>query len=310
MSHRDGEEYNLIGSTEHVEARIDDLRRNAFAYLNVDIATVGTDFEAKSSPVLNTALYHVLERVVDPVSNKTIRTMLAEKNGIIEGLNAGSDYAAFQMLAGCSSLDISFSGPPYPYHSCYDNFDWMEKFGDPGFQYHKIIAQIWALLILDLSDRELMPFDFEAYAEAVQGYVDALEQYAKSKHGLDFSALHSAADEMSTNARQFHEWSQAWSNMIYSSNNGFESSAMASKRMSHNTRMANFETNLLDIDGGLPGREQFKHIIFAPQAWNGYGSAAFPGVRDAVDDGDWDLAQRQIEKVSAILSYASRKLNN
>ncbi|KAL9127826.1 MAG: hypothetical protein Q9217_003366 [Psora testacea] len=306
----DGEEYNLIGSTEHVEARMDDIRRDAFAYLNLDVAVIGTDFKAMSSPVLNSALLHVLERVVDPVNNKTLRAIFAERGSSIEGLDAGSDHAAFQMLAGCSSLDISFKGPPYPYHSCYDNFDWMENFGDPGFQYHKTIAQIWALLILDLSDRDLLPFDLETYAEAVQGYVDELEQYTRGKHDLDFSALHSAADEMSANAKQFQEWSQAWSNIVYGSNNGFESNAMAIKRISHNTRMANFETNLLDIDGGLPGREQFKHVLFAPQAWNGYGSATFPGVRDAVDGKNWELAQGQIGKVAGILSYASRKLNH
>ena len=293
-----------------MEARIDDLRRDAFAYLNVDVAVIGSDFEAMSSPVLNSALFHVMERVVDPINNRTLRAILAEKGSTIEGLDAGSDHAAFQMLAGCSSMSIGFGGPPYPYHSCYDNFDWMENFGDPGFQYHKVIAEIWALLILDLADREILPFDLELYAEAAQGYVNELEQYAKAKHSLDFSALRSAADEMSANAKQFHEWSQAWSNAVYGSNNGFESNAMAIKRISHNTRMANFETNLLDTDGGLPGREQFKHIIFAPQAWNGYGSATFPGVRDAIDGKNWELAQQQIGKVAGILSYASRKLNH
>ena len=293
-----------------MEARIDDLRRDAFAYLNLDVAVTGFDFNAMSSPVLNTALLHVLERVVDPVNNKTLREVMAGSEQKIEGLDAGSDHAPFQMLAGCSSLDISFQGPPYPYHSCYDNFEWMEKFGDPGFQYHKAIAQIWALLIMDLADREILPFDFKAYADAVHGYIDDLEKYTNTKHYLDFSPLHTAAQEMTDNAKQFHEWSQAWSNIVYGANNGFETNPLAIKRMSHNTRMANFETNLLDIDGGLPGREQFKHVIFAPQAWDGYGSSYFPGVRDAIDEGNWELAQQQIEKVAGIITYASRKLNH
>ncbi|KAL9098083.1 MAG: hypothetical protein Q9163_006187 [Psora crenata] len=307
---RDGEEYNLIGSTEHVEARMDDIRRDAFAYLNLDVAVVGSDFQAMASPVLNSALFHVLERVVDPVSNQSLRAIFADRERTVKGLDAGSDHAAFQMLAGCSSLDIRFGGPPYPYHSCYDNFDWMEKFGDANFQYHKTIAQIWALLILDLSDRDLLPFDFEVYADAVHGYVEEIVQYSQDKHELDFSALQHAADEMASQAKEFHEWSQSWSNMVYGSNEGFESNSLAIKRMSHNTRMADFETNLLDLDGGLPGREQFKHVIFAPQAWNGYGSATFPGIRDAVDGKDWELAQRQIEKVAGVLSYASKKLNH
>ena len=93
--------------------------------------------------------------------------------------------------------------------------------------------------------------------------------------------------------------------------------------------MANFETNLLDIGGGvsscprprahwlsdwenlqLPGREQFVHVIFAPQAWSGYEEAYFPGVRDAIDNEDLKLAQAQVEKAAGILSYASHKLNH
>lgn len=307
----DGEEYNLIGSTEHVEARIDEYRRNGFAYLNVDVGVNGPDFKAAASPALSTALLHVLERVTDPATNKSLRAAWADAGAEVEGLGAGSDYVAFMDLAGTSSLDMSFEGGPSPYHSCYDNFDWMSDYGDEGFQYHKTMAQIWALLILDLTDRELLPFDFNAYAEAVRGYVADLEKYTKDKNGdLDFTALGSAAREFTDNAREFHEWNQAWSNLVYGEGGGFESNAMAIKRLSHNTRMANFETNMLDIDGGLVGRSQYKHVIFAPQAWNGYDAAFFPGIRDAIEEGDWEGAQRQVEKVAGILSYASRKLNH
>lgn len=60
----------------------------------------------------------------------------------------------------------------------------------------------------------------------------------------------------------------------------------------------------------LPGREQFVHVIFAPQAWSGYDEAYFPGIRDAIDAVDWNLAQEQVDKVARILSYASGKLNH
>lgn len=204
----------MIGSTEHVEARMDILRRNGVAYLNVDVAVTGSDFVASASPVLQTALLRVLERVVDPISNKTLRAVWAEKGSTVTGLGAGSDYVAFQDMAGTSSLDMGFTGAPYPYHSCYDNFDWMDKFGDPGFQYHKTLAQVWALLILELSDRELLTFDFEVYSNAVRGYVDDLEAFAKKNNGaekklLDLTALHGAADEFDKNARQFHAWDKA-----------------------------------------------------------------------------------------------------
>ncbi len=107
---RDGEEYNLIGSTEHVEARMDEIRRNGVAYLNVDVAVTGSDFQASASPILETALLRVMESVTDPVSNKTLRAVWAEKGSTLQGLGAGSDYVAFQDIAGTSSLDMGFSG--------------------------------------------------------------------------------------------------------------------------------------------------------------------------------------------------------
>ena len=247
----DGEEYNLIGSTEHVESRIDELKGNGFASLNVDVAVIGSELEVSGCPVFQKSLLYVLDRVWDPTSNKTLRSLWEEKNAKIQGLGAGSDYVAFQDIAGTSSLDMGFGGLPYPYHSCYDNFDWMSKYGDPGFRYHGLLARVWALLILDLSDNPILPFDFENYAHAVQGYVKGLEQYAKkakAPRAFNLRPLYDAGDEFALNAKQFHEWDRAWTDIIYNQG-GFESNVMSIKRVSHNTRMGNFETNLLDDEG-------------------------------------------------------------
>ena len=225
-------------------------------YLNVDVAVTGTNFEASASPVLETALLRTLERVIDPTVNKTLRAVWAEKGSSLRGLGAGSDYVAFQDLAGTSSLDMGFSGAPFPYHSCYDTFEWMDTFGDPGgFQYHKMLAQIWALLILEFADRELLPFDFKVYARAVGTYVDDLENYVQAQgvvegQTLDLTALHEAARELSENADRFHAFDKDWEEAV--GNGGFESNIMAIKRISHNTRMANFETNLLGDGVSIP----------------------------------------------------------
>lgn len=248
----DGEEYNLIGSTEHVENRLERLRRDGLAYINVDVGVVGQIFDASASPILSTALLHALERVPDPAGNGSLRDSFVEKGSKIDGLGAGSDFVAFQDMAGTSSLDMSFEGLGYPYHSCYDNFEWMQKFGDPDFEYHRAMAQIWALLILDLSDRELLPLDLQQYANSVAGYVSDLEDYVVEKgRDLDMSSLHDAVNTFIDNARVFHEWDLAWSNLVYGAGGGFESGQTALKRMDHNTRMAKFETDLLDVGGGV-----------------------------------------------------------
>ncbi|KAI4140110.1 MAG: hypothetical protein L6R39_005952 [Caloplaca ligustica] len=305
----DGEEYNMIGSTEHVEARIEDLRRDAVAYLNVDVAVTGTKFKAQG-PIFETALKRVLDRVPDPKTNLTFSEIWDENKTTMDGLGSGSDFVAFLDLAGTSSLDMTFEGAAFPYHSCYDNFDWMDRFGDPGFQYHKAMAQIWALLILDMADRPLLPLDLDIYSREVSIYLHNLKDYAnRAVHGvLNLHPLEMAVSTFKVNADLFGRRGAAWSKAVADSG-GYESIALANQRIEYNTRLARFESDLLDVDGGLPGREQFKHVIFAPDLWNNYGAAYFPGVRDAIDEGEWELAQKQVEKAARILDAAARRLN-
>ena len=254
----DGEEYNLIGSTEHVENRLDELRRDGYAYLNVDVGVIGNDFRAAASPLFERVLLRVLDRTSDPVTNQTLRQIWDEKQVGLQGLGAGSDYVAFQDIVGTSSIDMFFHGPRYPYHSCYDSYEWMKDFGDPDFAYHKVMGEVWALLILELADQPVLPFDMEAYASAVSRYVSDLESYAQEKGipvrddqpTFDLTPLRQASQIFEEEARSFHEWDRAWSEIVFGGSGGFESSVMAIKRISHNNRMANFESHLLDLEDG------------------------------------------------------------
>ncbi len=258
----------MIGSTEYVEEHIDDLRRNAIAYLNVDVAVTGNQFSANGSPILERSLLSVLGRVSDPYKNKTIKSLWSSEGKGLGGLGSGSDYVAFQDLAGCSSIDVGFYGEKYPYHSCYETFEWMEKFGDPDFQYHKILAQILGLLLLELADERLLTLDITAYASAVQRYVAELKRYATDvmddagdgpeRPELDLKSLEEAAELLSKNAVRFMGWEDYWMARIYSSKKT-ESTALIRQRVEHNTRLSNFETDLLDIPRG--GNEEGPHGV-------------------------------------------------
>ncbi|KAI4193218.1 MAG: hypothetical protein LQ350_008428, partial [Teloschistes chrysophthalmus] len=264
----------------------------------------GTDFKAEG-PIFETALYNILGRIIDPADgNRTLRQIWEEKQYRMAGLGSGSDFVAFLDLAGTSSLDMSFVGAPFPYHSCYDNFDWMDRFGDPGFHYHKALAQIWALLILDMADRPLLPFDFNVYAREISKYVTQLEKYIEDKKApVDVQPLREAAREFVKSAKMFEAWGDAWTKAVTEAG-GYESSATALERMGHNTRMANFETDLLDLEGGLPTRPQFHHTIFAPDLWDTYKPAYFPAVKDAVDAEEWESAQAAVRRAAERLARA------
>lgn len=246
----DAEEYNLIGSTEHVENRIEELRATAYAYLNVDVGVAGPNFRAAGSPVFERSMLQILGRISDPHANKTLKDIWTEKGQKLSPLGAGSDYVAFQDIAGTSSIDFGFEGDRYPYHSCYENFDWMEKFGDPGFQYHKALAQFWSLLLLDVSENPMLPFDLEAYARYITEWVQQLhDDFKSSKAELNMKPLFDAAKKLESKAAEFASWNQVWHDNVWGSG-GYESNVMAIQRVGQNVRMAGFDTNLLDLDEG------------------------------------------------------------
>jgi hypothetical protein len=251
-----------IGSTEHVEARIDDLRRNGWGYINVDVAAYGPNLIANASPMFSKAFTRVLKRTSDPKSGQIMNDIWREKGSKLGNLGAGSDHVAFQNFAGVSSFDISFEGDTFPYHSCIENFEWAATQGDPGFQYHKLAGQMISLLALELADEPILPFDLEAYSQSVGGYVKSLETYvanitqtipsAKDKK-LDFANLQNATAFFNEKAKEFHEWDKAWSRS-YDTTGVPEGDLAALQRMSYNDRLAGFESSLLDVDGGVSCR--------------------------------------------------------
>lgn len=332
----DAEEYNLVGSTEYVEDNMEDLRENGVAYINVDVGVGGAEedliFRAAGSPMWNRALMHVLDRVDAPGRNASLKAIWEAKSSTLEGLGAGSDYVAFQDMAGTSSVDFGFEGNEhgYPYHSCYESFEWMKEFGDPNFQWHRALAQVWALMILEVADHPVLPFDLKAYADDLRGpYIDGLQEYAEAtfkksggkrsglaETGFNLEPLRKAAGFLTDRAIEFVHFEDLWTTNVLTSG-GLESTTFALHRMKYNNILADFERDLLDLPTGkddkgphgVPGREQFKHVVFGPQAWSGYDTAYFPAVRDAVEKGDWKAAQEWVVKIAGIIGKAAEKLH-
>jgi N-acetylated-alpha-linked acidic dipeptidase len=250
----DAEEYNLIGSTEYVENNLESLRKNAWAYINLDTAVQGSQFRAAGSPMFRRSLLRVLSRVIDPNLNANLLDIWESRQNDLEGLGAGSDYVAFQDIAGVSSLDLSFSGPKFPYHSSYDNFEWVDRIGDPGFVYHGLLAQVVALLLLELSDKPVFPFDLAAYSRSLEKWIGDLEGWIESKGSKDESAfslnpIKEGLDEVKAAVITFVKWELNWESTVMASN-WFESSGLELQRCEYNNRMSEFETALLDLETG------------------------------------------------------------
>ncbi|KAH7630564.1 hypothetical protein B0T09DRAFT_382500 [Sordaria sp. MPI-SDFR-AT-0083] len=315
----DAEEYNLIGSTEFVEQNDDMLRKDALAYINLDTAVTGNTLHVAGSPVFKGLLMQVLDLVRDPYENATLKELWERRNANdLEGLGAGSDYVAFQDIVGTSSIDLHFDGKGHPYHSSYDTFEWMEQVGDPDFVHHTMLGQVVAIILYELADRPVLPFDMPHYAEKIRDWTGEITRWvedqakAAKKDAVpkelktSLESLKKASDAVLEAVRWFVEWEHEWQASVVSTG-GWEPSGWGRRRCEFNTKMGSFESDLLDSEG-IPNRTQFKHVLFGPQLWSGYNEAYFPSIRDTVESGDWALANRTIAKVADIIKLAAVNL--
>jgi hypothetical protein len=293
----------LEGSTEHVENRIAELRKDGLAYVNIAAGVTGPDFKVSGSPTMRRAMLDAINRVRDPGSVGTDQPRSVKEAWEILGADLTPpgghvDYVPFQHMAGISSLDVGFRGDVFPSGSCYDRYDWVtSQADDESFTYHKALGEIFALIVLELSDRPMLPLDLEAYTTSLAHWRDELADYAK-EHGfdkLDLKPLNDAIGLVADAAKEARGIEEHWQRHIFS-HGGFEGARMAMLRLLHNERVAQFEKSLLDLSegGGLKDRTQYKHTIFAPEKWDATKAATFPGVRDAIDDGKGDVKEAQL----------------
>lgn len=316
----DGEEYSLIGSTEWVEEYLPWLSDANVAYVNVDVGVGGPRFRASAAPLLNQILRDVTALVPSPNQTVEGQTIGDLWDGRIATMGSGSDFTAFQDFAGIPCIDMGFKedaqSAVYHYHSNYDSFYWMSEFGDPGFKYHKTMAQILGLTIAKLADTIIIPFNATEYAEALGGYIDQVEAklepasepltddeiftlrasvttdtvlgsedaFKKSLRGIRDSliALRVKAGELDEQAaeasRQLAEGIPWW-NIIKKIRLGLAIAKV-------NKQYKFLERSFL-YEGGLDGRTWFKHVVFAPGLWTGYSGAVFPGLVESIDAKDY-----------------------
>jgi N-acetylated-alpha-linked acidic dipeptidase len=345
----DGEEQSLLGSTEWVEDHAAELNKKAVAYINTDGNGRGfleaggshaleqlVDGIAKGipDPLSQVSIYERKKaRSIVNASSAAQKKKLLEKDSLsLSALGTGSDYSAFLQHLGIPSLNLAFGGEDEggEYHSIYDSYDNYIRFKDKDFKYGVALAKTAGRAVLRLADAEVLPFDFSNLYQTVSGYVtevsklaeqlretyavenqlisegkyqfaaDPTEQFIapKSKPEVpkfDFSKLNAALDSLKKAADAV--------------------AAAASTATGQNTGLARLnevlfqaEKQLLD-QNGLPQRPWYKHTIYAPGFYTGYGVKTLPGIREAIEQGNWDEAQKQIETAAEKIKNLSAHLN-
>jgi N-acetylated-alpha-linked acidic dipeptidase len=307
----DAEEEGLIGSTEWVEQHPAELSQ-AVAYFNMDVAVSGPMFNAAAVPSLRQFLHEIAKEVPSPAGGTVFdqwKSADDQKHGstpssnspssqsddhaLVGDLGSGSDYTPFLQHAGVPSTDIGSDGPFGVYHTVYDDYDWFVRFADPTFAYTQQQARIFGLEILHMADADVLPYDYQAYAAAIQRYLDQSHGRAASLGlKLDFTAAIAAAQRFSADARTAHA----------------HQLGQPTNPAALNRALVSAEHALL-IPAGLPRRPWYRHSIYAPGEFTGYEAVVIPGVNDAIEAGDTNRAQAQIGVLAQALDRAAAALN-
>ena len=309
----DGEEVGLTGSTEWGEQFADELRKKAVAYINVDSSTSGPNFHGSAVASLSPMLVETTHSLKDP-SGKTLydawkESVLHERQSgkdFVEvndsnladtRIGSGSDHTVFLNFVGMPVLGLQFDGPYGVYHSAYDDFFWMNHFGDPGYRYHTLMSQLWGVLALRLANADLLPFDFASYAANIRQFVHELEK-GKDKWGepapLDLAPVLNAIDDFENAGKQLDDA------VAHALSSGALAPGVAE---TINRGAMEVERNWLNPDG-IPGRPWFKHVLYGARFT--YAHLDLPGLTEAVEKRDWETAKQQAE----ILRLALEKNKN
>jgi N-acetylated-alpha-linked acidic dipeptidase len=308
----DGEETSYAGSAEWSEQFAHELQQKAVAYLNVDIGVAGPDFQGSSVGSLAPFMVDASKSVRDPsgvslyeawhisrakdLKERQERDPVTDFNLIETRIGSGSDYAALLDHVGVPVIDVTYDGPYGVYHSAYDDFFWMNHFGDPGYRYHEAMARILGILALRLANADLLPYDFASYAAHIRDYLDRLGARSDLR-GLDLESLRAAIDAFEHAGSQLNQSVQA------ALSAGNLDPTLADQI---NRGMMNIERNWL-APGGIPGRPWYKHLLYACRYT--YAHLELPGLTEAVEGGDAALAQQQASLLASALRTNAALVN-
>lgn len=304
----DAEEWGLVGSTEYVEDDSLRLERGAIAYFNQDVAAQGSSFGGGGSPSLRAVLRDVIRIVPDPRGRGSVYAAWRAASGTVSDAlepamgdpGGGSDFAGFYNHLGIPIAEWGFGGASGTYHSAYDTFAWMERFGDPGFLYHATAARIGAAMALRVANADIIPYDYAEFARTMRRYLAPLERGMTAK-GWDTASIRPLAAAITRLERSALSFASA------------RDKALTTELPRPAREMAN--RALLKVErafarpGGLKSRPWYRSLIYASDVDNGYATMSFPGVNEAVRAGDRPTAIDELADLAGRFDAAAAALD-
>ncbi|KAK7492612.1 hypothetical protein BaRGS_00016091, partial [Batillaria attramentaria] len=220
----------------------------------------------------------------------------------IYSLGSGSDMAAFYQRAGVPSVDMWMTYDEVRY----ETFFFYDTYIDPGFNFTKAMAQMWALTASELANAELLPFKVERYSQAVSSFLDSLMESFEQQwdlHKVNVDAFKSAVSNFTKATKTFQQNLNTDKNL----NNSLHVRII-------NDCLMQLERAFLDPEG-LPGRKDQKHVMFAPSQFDAYTDSSFPGIVDTMfeienGEGQWEQLKQQVYIATYIIQSAASTLED
>jgi N-acetylated-alpha-linked acidic dipeptidase len=302
----DAEEWGLIGSTEYVEDDSLRLSTGAVAYLNQDDVAQGPNFSGGGSPSLRALLRDVAKQVPDPSHQGSVYEVWRKHaNLAADSLEpqmgdpgGGSDFAGFYNHLGIPIADWGFGGPTGVYHSAYDSYHWMTKFGDPTFEVHATTARIGAATLLRIANADILPYDYVEFARTMRRFGTQVDQaIADKRWKVSAAGLTSAIARMEDAAVAF---------------NAARDRALTAQLARGTAKQVNASVREVERQltrpQGLVTRPWFRNLIYASDENNGYSTMVLPSVNEAIRLGDQAAVGQELTDLAQHFDAATRAL--
>ena len=344
----DGEEPALLGSTEWAEDHRQELIKKAVVYINTDATGrgfIGASGSHTLEPFFNQVIEDVIDpqtgvsikerryaKALVDADKSTRAKLIGNKYYKIGALGAGSDYSPFIQHMGIASMNLGFGGESNggEYHSIYDSYDHYTKFGDPGFRYGVTLSKTTGRLMMRLANADVLPFDFNSFYKTLNDYATEVKTLLDNQRNetetenkmvkenlynlardpvktytapaakdvvpfLNFSELENSLLKLRTLAEDYQKTYTAGTQLPVEKQNQL------------NQVLFNAERSLIS-EVGLPRRSWYKHQIYAPGFYTGYGVKTLPAIREAIEQRSWKEAKEGIDTVSKTIGVYNTKV--
>ncbi len=345
----DAEEPGLMGSTEWVEHHADELQAKVVAYINSDgngrgylgvqgshtfetlITEVSRDVKDPETGISVFERGKALSAINAP-NAKAKKEALGRRTMTLGAMGSGSDYTPFIQHLGIPSLNMGYGGEGGGgvYHSVYDTYDHYKRFVDPKFDYGVALAKTAGRTTLRLVNADVLPFDFKSFHRTVNGYLtevtallESMREATEVENQLIRENRYTQASDPNVkfippaakDAVPFLNFASLQNAVTALEKSAAQYAELAAANPKPNTNLNNLNKLLYTAEQkllsgtGLPRRPWFRHSIYAPGFYTGYGVKTLPGVREAIEQRNWKEAQEQIEIAAGTLTEYTKQVD-